>query len=83
MKCDCDLSPTTAMQRQVVTAGKERVINEKKMSGAFNQLVVTHVSPVLHPKDFANKEDFIAASRKLFTDAWTKAHKDPQGNTEL
>lgn len=67
----------------VVTAGKERVINEKKMSASMNQLVVTHVSPVLHPKDFDNKEDFIAAARKLFTDSWAKAYQDPQGKTEL
>jgi 1-acyl-sn-glycerol-3-phosphate acyltransferase len=58
----------------VITAGKENVVNEKRMSARRDQTLITECSVVLDPAKFDSQEKFVAEVRKVFAETWKSAY---------
>ena len=58
----------------VITAGKESVCNEKKLTARLGQTVVTECSAVIDPTTFDTQDKFVAEVRKAFAETWKLAY---------
>jgi 1-acyl-sn-glycerol-3-phosphate acyltransferase len=57
----------------VMSAGKERVISEKRRRAAWGGIVATAYAPVIHPADFSDFASFMAAVQASWDAAWEEA----------
>jgi len=58
----------------VITAGKETVCNEKRLSMKRNQTVITACSEVVDPAKFENMDAFVAKVREVFAETFKSAY---------
>jgi hypothetical protein len=58
----------------VITAGKEVVCNEKRMTMSRNQGLITSCSELIDPTKFENQEAFVAKVRESFAETWKSAY---------
>jgi 1-acyl-sn-glycerol-3-phosphate acyltransferase len=58
----------------VVTAGKEQVCNEKRLTMKRNRAVVTSCSELIDPTKFETMEAFVTKVRESFADTWKSAY---------
>ena len=58
----------------VITAGKEAVCNEKKLSMIRNQTLITSCSEAIDPVKFDTMEAFVTKVRESFAETWKAAY---------
>jgi 1-acyl-sn-glycerol-3-phosphate acyltransferase len=57
----------------VMSAGKERVLSEKRRRAAWGGIVATAYAPVIHPSDYSDFSSFMAAVQASWDAAWEEA----------
>lgn len=58
----------------VITAGKEGVCNEKKLTMNRHRAVVTACSELVDPEKFESQDAFVTKVREVFTATWKSAY---------